>query len=87
MVTGSAAVIARVAHTSVSRETYAPDETCMICTAHLLNNSIKTVMSRCKGIVTLSVVSDNCLEMKKIIEDAILTVWYYLLPSGYKLKQ
>ena len=87
VVTGSAAVMARVANASVSREIHALDENRMRCMAHILNNSMKTVMSQCKKAATLSVVAEDFRAMKKIIEDANRAGWNYLLPNGYKLKQ
>ena len=86
MVTDVAAVMARVANASVSREIHAPDETWMRCIAHFLYDSMKTVMSQCKVIVTLSVVAEDFRAMK-IMEDASRSGWNHLLPSGYNLKQ
>ena len=47
-VTDEAAVMARVANASVSRKIHAPDENWMRCMAHVLNTSVKAVMSQCK---------------------------------------
>ena len=86
IVTDGAAVMARVANASVSREIQASDENCMRCMAHFLNNSMKTVMSQCKKVATPSVVAEDFRAMKKIIEDAHRAGWNHLLPNGYKLK-
>ena len=59
MVTDGAAVMARVANASVSREVHAPDENWMKCMAQFLNNSMKTVTAQCKKIAALSVVAEK----------------------------
>ncbi len=72
--------MARVENASVSREIHTPDETWMSCFVHILNNTMKTVLtSRCQSSV-LQVV-------KRIIEDADRSGWNHLLRSGFKLKQ
>ena len=45
MVTDGAAVMARVANASVSRDINAPDETWMNCVAHFFNNRMRSVVS------------------------------------------
>ena len=87
MVTDGAAVMARVANASVSRDIHTPDETWMRCLAHLLNNTMKTVLlSHCK-CNTLQVVAQDFRGMKRIIEDANRSGWNPLLVNDFKLKQ
>ena len=79
MVTDGAAVMARVANASVSREVQPPDENRMRCMAHFLYNSMKTVMSQCKKVATLSVVAEDFRAMKKRIEELTVrngTIYY-----------
>ena len=87
IVTDDAAVMARVANASVSTEIHAPNETWMSCTAHGLNNIMKSVMFvNCNG-ATLEVAVQDFWAMKKIIEDGNRSGWNHLLPYGYKLLQ
>ena len=68
-----AAVMARVANASVSREIHAPDKTRMSCITHGLNNIMKSVMYiNCNG-ATLEVEAQDFLAMKKVIEDGNLS--------------
>ena len=62
-------------------------ENWMRCMAHSLNNSMKTLMSKCKKVGTLSVVAEDFRAMKKIIEDTNCAGWNHLPPNGCKLKQ
>ena len=85
--TDGAAVMARVANASLSREIHAPDENWMSCMAHGLNNAMKLVMSTlCNGPI-LEVFALDFWSMKKIIEDRNRSGWSHLLPGVYKLLQ
>ena len=63
------AVMTKVANESVSRELLTPDETWMNCMAHLLNNTMKSVLHHHCGSNELQVVVDDFRSMKRIIED------------------
>ena len=80
MVTDGAAVMARVANASASKDIHKPDETWMSCIAYALNNAMKSVLStNCQGPV-MEVVLQDFRAMKKVIEDSNRTGWSHLLP-------
>ncbi len=87
MVTDGAAVMARVANASVSREIQEPDETWMSCMADTLNSTMRTVLATQCETSTLQVVVNDFRSMKGIIEDANRTDWNHNLRSGCRLKQ
>ena len=68
-VTDGAAVMARVANASVSRELHTPDEIWMNFMNHSLNNTMKSVLHHHFGSNELQVVVDDFRSMKRIIED------------------
>lgn len=86
MVTDGAAVMSRVANFSVSPDLHVPHEIWMRCLTHLLNNSMKAVMSHCSTSDILLPVIQDFHAMKKTIKDANRAEWDNLLPSELKLK-
>ena len=87
MVTDSAAVMAKVAGASVSRDLHCPDETWMSCLAHMLNNTMKFVIANRWTNEVLGIVLPDFRFMKKIIEDSNRAGWNHLLPEGCRLIQ
>ncbi len=87
MVMDGAAVMARVANSSVSREIQETDETWMSCLAHFLNNTMKSVLANTKGSSVLQVVVQDFRSIKRIIEDANRSGWDHSSSEGCKLKQ
>ena len=87
IVTDGAAVMAKVANASVSRGIHAPDDTCMNCLAHSLNNIMKSALSSHCHSPNLDVVAQDFWSMKRIIEDGNRLGCNHLLPNGYKLQQ
>ncbi len=86
MVTDEAAVMARIAYASVSREIHQPDETWMSGMTRALNNTMKTVLATQCETPTLQVVVNDFHSMKRIIEDANRAGWNHNLSSGCRLK-
>ncbi len=87
MFTDGAAVMARVANASVSREIHMPDESWLRSIAHQLNNAMKHCMTTSMQGTDLQVIVQDFRGMKKFIEDANSSGWNHLLPHGYKLIQ
>ncbi len=77
----------RVANASVSRYLYVPDETCMSCLAHQVNNSMKALNASYCQTDVLQVVVQDFRSMKPIIEYANRSGWKHSLSGGYKKKQ
>ena len=69
MITDGAAVMEKFANASVSRDLHDPDETWMRFIAHLLNNTMKSVLSKCCSD-NLHVVAPDFRAMSRILEDA-----------------
>ena len=87
VVTDGAAVMARVANASLSKDIHKPNETWMSYIAHVVKNAMKSVLStNCQGPV-LEVVLNDFPVMKKVIEESNRTGRNHLLPTGFKLKQ
>ena len=87
MVNDRAAVMAKVAHASVSAELHAPDESWLGCMVHFLNNVMKHTIAGCGRDSILQVVSSDFKSMKRIVEDANRGGWNQYLPDGHTLVQ
>ncbi len=85
--TDSAAVMARVADASVSKDLDFPDETWMGCLAHLMNNVVKSVIANYCTSEILLVALNDFRSMKRIIEDSTRSERNILLPNGRRLIQ
>ena len=73
-VTDDAAVMARIAFASVSREIHELDEKWLSCIAHGLNNAIKSVMSTNSNGLILEEVAQDFRSIKELIEDGSRSV-------------
>ncbi len=87
VVIDGAAVMARVANVSVSRDIHVPDERWMKCIGHNRNNVMKSSMASYKDSLILQAVFQYFRVMKKIIEDENRCGWNHLLRRGLKLIQ
>ncbi len=69
MVTDRTAVMARLAHGSVSSDMHAPDKTELDSMDHFLNNAMKYSIANCLRDNVLQSVEDDFRAMKRILED------------------
>ncbi len=79
--------MARVANASLSREIHEPDETCMSCTAHAFNNTMRTVLATQCETSNSQVVVNEFRSIERMIEDSNRAGWSHNLSSGSQLKQ
>jgi len=87
LVTDGAAVMAKMAGSSVSESIAIPDEKWMRCYVHVLHNAMKAVMAECTGDETLEKISEDFKSMKKIVENSKKAGWNCNLPVGFHLIQ
>jgi len=87
LVTDGAAVMAKMAGSSVSESIAIPDEKWMRCYVHVLHNTMKAVMEECTGDDTLDKIGEDFKAMKKIVENSKKAGWNCNLPVGYHLIQ
>lgn len=85
--TDGAAIMARMAGSSVSWRIVSLDERWMSCFVHALSNSVKVAMVACAADPVLVKVSGDFKAMKRIVKDSKRHCWNYQLASGYHLKQ
>ncbi len=85
MFTDGAAVMARVAGSSVSPNIAQIDHKWMRCGVHILNNLMKDVIADCSGHPVLGVLAQDFKSMKRIMEDSKRGGWNSFLPNGYRL--
>ena len=82
-----AAVMARFANASISRELHNLDETWLRCIARLLNNAMKYIMMLCSKDDVLLTVLHDFNSLKRIIKGVNRAKWNHLQPDGFKMKQ
>ena len=70
LVTDSAAVMARVAGSLVSRQIAAPDHRWMRCFVYVLNNCMKATIEACKLDSIMDKIVTDFKSMKRIVEDS-----------------
>ena len=92
LVTDGAAVMARMAGSSISTRIATPDQKWMRWFVHVLNNCMKAVMDSCAGEELLQKIVADFKFMKRIVEDSRLYCrlkyfsYYYLLEQLQQLQ-
>jgi len=87
LVTDGAAVMAKMAGSSVSVNIAIPDEGWMRCYVHILHNTMKEVMKACLSDEKLKRIAVDFQTMKKIVTNSKKNGWNSQLPIGYHLIQ
>ncbi len=80
-----AAVIAKMAGSSISRNRNILEHRWMLCLVHTLNNALKATFQQCKNHSELHRVCTEFKNVKRIVEDAKRAEWNNYLPPGFKL--
>ena len=87
LVTDGAAVISKMAGSSVSTNVCAPDEKWLRCYVQMLNNAMKAAMAQCKNHEILNKVVEVFRAVKRAIEDSNCGQWEKKPPEGHRLVQ
>jgi len=87
MVTDGAAVMAKMAGSSVSLNKAIPDESWMRCFVHMLHNCMKAVMEDIASDDVMKEIVKDFVTMKKIVTNSKKATWNSKLPMGYHLIQ